>query len=115
MAHCAWWIASTIGLESGLVKHIDSLHIETSQTSLREDSRIDKTDTELEQSCDEILNQAERFLNESKTQKAKDLVDPLRRTRKRKLLPATIKKRERKLLNQLIQVSRDQVRSQISC
>ena len=114
IAQGVWWIASTIGLESGLVQHIDSLCLETSQTSLQEDSRIDKTDSELEQSCDKILNQAEQFINESKKQQAKDLVDSLRRTRKGKLLPAKITEWDRNRLNQLIQVSRDQVRSQIS-
>jgi len=80
IARCVWWIASTIGLESGLIKHIDSLCLETSQISLQEDSKIDKTDTELEQRCNDILNQVERFINESKKHKAKDLVDSLRRT-----------------------------------
>jgi hypothetical protein len=29
VAHCIWWIASVIGLESGLISHIDNLHYRT--------------------------------------------------------------------------------------
>jgi len=116
IAQCVWWVASTIGFESELVKHIDNLRIrlEASKTPNKEESRIDKTNTELEQHCNKILSQAERFINGSKKQKGKNLVDPLRRTQKGKLLPAKITQRERKRLNQLIQVSPDQVRSLIS-
>jgi len=116
IAQCVWWVESTIGLESKSVEYIDNsrIRLQASQTPIKEESRIDRTNTGLEQRCDEILNQAERFINGSKKQKGKDLVGYLRRTQKVKLLPAKMTKRERKLLNQLIQVSPDQVRCLIS-
>jgi hypothetical protein len=63
-ANCVWWIAGVIGLESGLVLHIDNLETlrlaeqprETSTTPIRP----------AEESClDRILESAERAIQES--------------------------------------------------
>jgi len=39
VAHCVWWLASVIGLEQGLIAHIDNLRIR-SEVSLARDREL---------------------------------------------------------------------------
>jgi len=72
VAQCVWWLASIIGLESGLISHIDNLHkrdqaertlskraISSTPRDLTEDSRLDRVLEEAEK----VIATSERARN----------------------------------------------------
>jgi hypothetical protein len=81
VAQCVWWLASIIGLEQGLVIHIDNLqkleysapledhpgivHSDKAQQILFEKA-VSPTPRDLmeDQRADQVLERAERFLEE---------------------------------------------------
>jgi len=71
----------------------------------------DDSDSKKEQHYNEVLAKAERLLNNSKSQREKVIIDPLRRTRKGKQIPAKLTKSERRRWNQLTQESPDQIKT----
>jgi hypothetical protein len=84
VAQCVWWLASVIGLESGLVSHIDELHGRTvvskstlqtpvleEPTGLQSASPIPK-DLAEELRRDTVLKECEQYLRKSR--KLRDIV-----------------------------------------
>jgi hypothetical protein len=68
-----WWLASVIGLESGLINHIDNLHRRTmvkesrpyrNRSPVQEDRTPGSAKLE-EDKCDKILKECEQYLQES--------------------------------------------------
>jgi hypothetical protein len=124
IAHCVWWLASTIGLEQWLIIHIDNFQ---PHSELRHSSNIDKqwiveTSEDIEgntwvQPVSEnihldrisLVDNWKKFLGKSENQW--QCFDPLHHTRKRKLLPRKLAMEERKRLNIIIQESLDSIRN----
>jgi hypothetical protein len=77
VAHCVWWLASVIGLESGLVNHIDNLRIQEEARSRdllsEEVQRVSREraistvprDLTEDQRLDLILDSADKVIQES--------------------------------------------------
>jgi predicted component of type VI protein secretion system len=63
VANCTWWIASIIGLDSGLVTFIDNLHKEENQ--LTKEISPDPRDLTEDKRLDRILENTEEFINNS--------------------------------------------------
>jgi len=69
MAHCVWWLASIIGLEQGLVSHIDKLQGQDntiSQEQLPQEVSATPRDLAEDQRENQVLDCTEQFLEESK-------------------------------------------------
>jgi hypothetical protein len=105
VAQCVWWLASIIGLEQGLVIHIDNLqkreysaplkdhpgivHSDKAQQILSERA-VSPTPRDLteDQRADQVLERAERFLEESEQNRKnwntwhRNRVNPLPQTKK---------------------------------
>jgi len=105
VAQCVWWLASIIGLERGLVIHIDNLqqrehsassedhpgivHSDKAQQILSEKA-VSPTPGDLteDQRTDQVLDRAERFLEESEQNRKnwmtwqQNRVNPLPQTKK---------------------------------
>jgi len=75
LAQSIWWISSIIGLQQGLVIHINNLHTRVSTTSLIHPDRRDQIsvaqevsntprDLEKDQRSEEILKRAKQFIEE---------------------------------------------------
>jgi len=76
VAHCVWWLASTIGLEQGLVNYIDSiqsrvrLKVVPEKTSNTEGTVSPvPSNSQEEKKQDQVLKECEDFLQESKKQR----------------------------------------------
>jgi len=75
VAHCIWWLASIIGLEEDLVKHIDKLHGHTvveepiqyqgdaPAPEIQEPVPVESR----EERQDQVLEECEEYLRESRT------------------------------------------------
>jgi hypothetical protein len=105
VAQCVWWLASIIGLEQGLVIHIDNLqkrefsapledhpaifHSDKAQ-QIQFEKAVSPTPRDLieDQRADQVLERAERFLEESEQNRKnwntsqRNQVNPLPQTKK---------------------------------
>jgi hypothetical protein len=67
VAQCVWWLASAVGLESGLVIHIDNLHGRTVvEEPLRKEVSPVPRDIQEELRQDDVLKECEQYLQESR-------------------------------------------------
>jgi len=85
VASCVWWIASVIGLDTGLTIHIDNL------VRAGDDRGISSTPRDIARDISVDLNTQEAIVP------ANYIIDPLRRTRKGRInpLPQTKKQFEK--------------------
>jgi hypothetical protein len=111
VANCAWWIAGVIGLDSELVTFIDNLEIRRSTYQSREISNIPRDISRLESIDPEQIKLEETIIQRRNPSKASRVArtkladpdyipDPLRRTRKGKISPIPISKRQLKKARQ---------------
>jgi hypothetical protein len=111
VANCAWWISGIIGLDSGLVTFIDNLEIRRRAYRSREISNTPRDITRLESVDPEQIKLEETIIQQrnppktNRVAKAKVAVpdyipDPLRRTRKGKINPIPLTKRQLKKARQ---------------
>jgi hypothetical protein len=105
VAHCVWWLASIFGLEQGLVIHTDNLqkreysapledhpgivHSDKAQQILFEKAvSLTPRDLMEDQQADQVLERAERFLEETEQNRKnwntwqRNRVNPLPQTKK---------------------------------
>jgi hypothetical protein len=111
VANCAWWIAGVIGLESGLVTHIDNLEIRRPAHRPREISNTPRDITRLESIDPEQIKLEETIIQRRNSPEASRVAnteltdpdyipDPLRRTRKGKKNPIPQSKNQLKKARQ---------------
>jgi hypothetical protein len=135
LAQSVWWISSIIGLQQGLVIHIDNLrrqnNLNLKELGTEKESvvlsdlpeeprnkpdnqsihpdRISQIDSSVDiNHLDKVLAETDRILENSQIQRKR--FDLLRRTRQGKVQPRTLAKKERKWLNRIIQESPELVR-----
>jgi len=119
VAQCVWWLASIIGLESGLVIHIDNLwkrgslqiiserEISSTPRDLTEDLRIDQ----VLESAEQCIASSERLRNTRQGNRVNTLPQSktqLKKARKLKRLQEEIRKSEVER-NKRLKKIRDQV------
>jgi hypothetical protein len=86
LANCAWWIASTIGLDEGLVIHIDNLVNQNRISNRREVSATPR----------DIAREVSPELPSSNY-----ITDPLRRNRSGRINPLPQTKKQRRKANKI--------------
>jgi hypothetical protein len=111
VANCAWWIAGVIGLESGLVTHIDNLEIRRRAHRPREISNTPRDIMRLESIDPEQIRLEETIIQRRNSPEASRVAntefddpdyipDPLRRTRKGNINPIPLSKKQKKKARQ---------------
>jgi len=110
VANCVWWLAGITGLDSGLTRHIDNLHLQ-GQAHLKESASepgtlvrsVSTTPRDLteDQRLDQVLERAEQVVQDSirdRTARKPGRVNPLPDTKEqlKNVRKLKLKRRQRK-------------------